>query len=479
MDYLNWEVFEEVMHDSAFQVVDSGPLCGPVTECKLKRNSDLQLVLETTSATNGLGGTPKHVPGTVTRSDDIVQFKSLGGVKAIGRGVTHLGSNTNYHADSTETIEYSSLHSVEISYPNESDGCYLIEWIENLSDEFIWPSIDKIEVNRNSLRTIDGPIGKLEIKTHKKTGQDRRTCAQLMVDGVEVIIGKTSTKSTNISRPGYILYKGNPSEEIRRKIRNCFSFALGCYLIHLGETIYNEDWEMVGINARCPIMSPAEYKKLRRYKPVPLGPNYKNEISNETLSYVINSIYKIYDLYELGGVLWRFWHALNAPIHMKAASIGAVLEGFAKAYAKEKLIKSDKKIITDTRKWKSVRNKIYRAIIESDTPEIQKEQILKKIDAINLKPTSDLFGDVFSKLGLKLGKLEKDAWAHRNSAAHGGGVDEDNVVAIIRETKVLQVMFNRMLLALAEVKTCYVDFYNLDWPLVELQSAIKDDRVTT
>lgn len=479
MDYLDWEIFEEVMSDRTFHVVDSGPLFGPVTEYQLKRNEDLQLVLETTSAANGQDGSPTHVPGAVTRSEDMIQFESFGGVKAVGRGVLRRGSKTSYNGETTKTIERSSLHSIEISYPNISDGCYLIEWIENLSDEFHWPSLDRTELSENLFRTIEGPISTFKITATTSARETGRTCAQIIVDGVEVVIGKSSTDSANISRPGYILYRGNPSEDVRRKIRNCLSFALGCYLIYLGETVYDKDWRMVATNARRSVMAPGEYKELYGFKPAPLGYKYQGEVSNEILSNIVNSIYEIYDAYELRGVLWRYWHAVNAPIHMKAASIGAVLEGLLKAYAKINLDKSDTKIISDTKKWKSIRSEIQQAINAADVSEFQREKMLNRIDSINQKPIGVLFEDIFSKLGLELGELEKDAWGHRNNAAHGGGVDEDNVVTIIRETKVLHVMFNRVLLALAGVKTLYVDFYNLGWPLVELQSAIKDDRLPT
>jgi hypothetical protein len=75
-----------------------------------------------------------------------------------------------------------------------------------------------------------------------------------------------------------------------------------------------------------------------------------------------------------------------------------------------------------------------------------------------------------------MGPLEREVWRNRNRAAHGGGADSETGLRLIRENKVLHIMMNRILLALAGGGPQYYDYYNLGRPTVPLAKAINDDR---
>ncbi|MGB1311740.1 MAG: hypothetical protein ACPG47_11030, partial [Leucothrix sp.] len=79
-------------------------------------------------------------------------------------------------------------------------------------------------------------------------------------------------------------------------------------------------------------------------------------------------------------------------------------------------------------------------------------------------------------LDLKLSDLEKSAWKQRNNAAHGNEVEEGSQIQLIRETKVLKVIFHRVFLKIIIGSGHYYDYYSIGFPVNELSECIEYDE---
>lgn len=81
----------------------------------------------------------------------------------------------------------------------------------------------------------------------------------------------------------------------------------------------------------------------------------------------------------------------------------------------------------------------------------------------------------YSEIGLNMGPLEKEVWMNRNRAAHGSGNSNDGI-RLIRENKVLHVIVNRIVLAVANIGGDYTDYYTIGHPVRRLADHVIDDR---
>lgn len=75
MDQREWEFFETEVKSDTYHIVDHGPLLGPVTSFKIRRDDRLELVLETASVTSQSADASYPAPNAVNRLDDQVRFQ--------------------------------------------------------------------------------------------------------------------------------------------------------------------------------------------------------------------------------------------------------------------------------------------------------------------------------------------------------------------------------------------------------------------
>jgi hypothetical protein len=183
---------------------------------------------------------------------------------------------------------------------------------------------------------------------------------------------------------------------------------------------------------------------------------------------IANSIFDKYDKLGFRDLSWSYWHAMCAPAHIAAAHFGAVIEQFQKASSD--MIQASRKGMLDDDLWKSLRAKIRAAIDAADVPEDLLPVIKNKADNLNQAPQGVMLRRLFDKMGLALGEVESNAWRHRNIAVHGHV--RSNPVEVILNSKVLRILFHRMLGGVTYCSDSYVDYYNLNFPTRALSDPI-------
>lgn len=271
------------------------------------------------------------------------------------------------------------------------------------------------------------------------------------------------------------MYLGKPTEEERAKVRDCLSFCLGSYLLYLGNTEFDSEWHPVAFEARSGHALVQDAPQLQHWQPSPLGVKWDREITSEVLGSMLSSLYKIYDVYDLQSSLWGYWHAIAAPVHMAAVHFGAAIESLQNTFMKYES-GARNTIVEDKQSWENLCKELTACIESSDLPNSEKNLLRNKVNNLNFAPQMLVIERFFEALGLELGNLERRVWANRNRAAHGGSAKEDIASQLIRENKVLQIMMNRILIALSgESTSYYYDYYTLGRQIRSLADSIPDE----
>ena len=477
MEILKWECFDKFVKSDLYEVLDSGPLLGPVTGFAITRDDDLQLSLETTAQAHHPDYGNQLPAGTVFFPTDKVTLKGADGSTAVAYGVLRRGFKTSAgikDSSKTESTETSSIHSLEWTSPEGTEPSYVIEWLENMSHSFIWPhSVDDTDTS-GAKRTFTDRTFEIVASSSTEGFSGSNCCVHITVDGWDLFVGTSDVKADNVLKPGFVLYKGAPSEEIRAKIRDCLGFCLGVNLVYLGFTSFSNEWHpttLKAISANSPVH---DVRRVVTMPPAPLGNKIEQMIVPGMLERMVNSLVANYENLGLQKVLWAYWHAATAPLHMAAVHFGAALEALQRAYAKQLGVKFTTTILADEA-WAPLSKQIALCISETQASAPDKTMLQNKANSLNYAPGGIQMKRFWDAVGIQAGIVEEKAWEQRNKAAHGGEMKPDAYISAIRRTKALRVLMNRIILAATKGSDFYYDYYTIGHPKVAISNPIADD----
>ncbi len=476
MDSLNWECCESILNNGTYGIVENGPLRGPIKAFAIRRNEDLQLIFETLSAANSTSTYQDQPAGSVYVPDAEVRLECFNGAVAVASGVIPIGYSQKWDTTGDgETKETSRCSELKWRDASGKPAKYLVEWYENMPKDVGWPDLDKYTETTSATRVLQGGAERIQQTSSVERIESSRSCIHLCVQGMRVVVGTSKACLESVKRPGYILYVGTPAEETRRKIRDCLSYCLGNYLIFLGATSFDETWVPVAFTAKSCYALVSEVDRLQGRVPSPLGLEFEPQLTEERLTPLLTGLLKIYDTYRLGTVFWNYWHSVSAPVHMAAAHMGATIEGLQKMWYGHDLGASNSRLVEHDAEWRILRERLCECIAWANLPEDVKVILKGKVKGLNTAPQNVLMERFLGALDLKTGELEKAAWRNRNRAAHGASTESMDLIRLIRENKLLAVLFHRIVLALAG-SDLYYDYYTLGRPIRRLRDAPVDDR---
>jgi hypothetical protein len=479
MNAWQWEIFEDVVNPvRGLLSVTPGPLYAPIEELSIRRNEDRELVLSTTAEKGARSSAMDYPAGTVRRNDDTLQFTTATGFTGVARGVApqRWVRTLDSTGEGGTTSEEGSLHSLTLTSQRGGDGLYTIEWIENFpADSFTWPS----GISDRAAGTESRVIGRgadaitLEKADKFKAGGGDNHCVGLKVSNIELYVSSATLRLEikQLIKPGFIFYKGTPDQDTRNKIRNCISFSLGSFLVYLGCTVLDTQLDPMSITAVNADRLLDRASKVGVLPPAPLERRYEREVDPQNLSRLVNGLYAKYETLNLGPLLWAYWHAVCAPTHIAAAHFGAAIEALQDAYVNACGEEYQTKLITEKEKWRQLQANLTEAVKAAGLASSIEAILLNKISGLNSVPRSKLSDQVFDRLGIRLGEQEARAWRQRHLAAHGDSMDEDPI-AIIRETKLLKLIFHRILLKITNGSDTYRDYYSLKFPIRKLEDPV-------
>ena len=459
-------------------MLEASILHAPAYEVSIKRDDDLQIYLTTKCNGDAKNYSTHHPLGTVRENGDSTKLVcKLNNYEVLLKGI---GSTSTSKSDDFQTgtliKETVEIHAVEGNFKSADSGEYLFEWIQNIDVSYYhWPH--SVEFNREEKFSLnfDKESSGLSFSATGKNSTFGRVSVHLVIDGYELWLSKIEDKkSQKEGGCGFILYKDCPSEDVRKKIRNCISFALGRPLAYLGNTILDSEYSLVSFYAISAYNYDGKANGLPTSPPVFLGVNFIHELNEVKFHRLVDGLYHIYDEYNLGFLFWQYWHAVCSPVHSAPVQFGASIEALRKSIL-EKNQGKIKAVILEKPDWK-IFLEGARSMLEClDIDASSKTVIKNKIGSLNQAPQSIVTERLYEFLNLEFTALERAAWERRNHSAHGKAIEDGEYINLIRDIKVLKVLLHRLLIRLSRGSDDYIDYFSLSHPIRKIKIRVPSE----
>ena len=445
MSIIQPEIFQKVINSGHFTINNEGPLHSPVSEIKIDRDKKLNIILTTTSSPNSSSKLIQHPPGTVRINNDSIEMKCISGWAVKLNGVQPFSNTTTIGINSSVRIELTSISSLESKVEGAEDGKYLIEWLENVDDgHYMWPDFIETDIVKNTTISLGCGAKKIEMHENSESRNMGSKSIFISIGGHELYLVSSGedTKSLGV-KSGYLLYLGTPCDETRKKIRNCLSFVLGRPLIKTSYSVFDLNWNIISFKAISAYTMGESAFSIYTSPPAPLGNRYQGELDPVVVSSLANSIYEKYEEYNFGRLSWAYWHAISAPVHIAAVHFSACIESLQSSYIKihGKLFSS---ALLERSQWRKFREGVLGTLDAIELEGVERQVIENKLTSFNQSPQNVVTDRFLNSLGISFSDAEKAAWQQRNNAAHGNEVEEGNQIKLIRDLKILKVIFHRV-----------------------------------
>ncbi|WP_337916033.1 hypothetical protein [Vibrio cholerae] len=475
--FFNFEIDSLFDKFQGLQFSHYGPLHQPIKRQSIKYLSSGNIELTTISHGSAIKYAIEYQAGTIRVNDEKAVLESYDGAVIELRGIQPY-SNTrtrNYAAEIDEITEISSVHELYCKFKEQSVNNFQIEYVSNVESGYLFPNSFDVSHTKTDIVKLGNGESEFNIEESYNSDSSSRAALFLDIDGIKLyLISLSKIKSQNKINDAVIVYLTPQSLEVRNKIRDCIAFGLGKQIHYHGYVILNSDYRYVELSCK------ANYSKVRKDSyhasmPTPLG-QFHLELDQIQMNRFVKSLYENYEKYNLKHVLWGYWHALDAPIHMAGVHFGACIEAFQSAYVSQHSQDFPKKLIQKS-EWKVFREKTLEVAKLLNISEQERTVLINKINNLNQTPQSVISERFFENLGIDLSILEKSAWKERNNAAHGKTVDNNGFEVQIRNIKILKCLLHRMLLISTQASEYYYDYYSFGFPVRYLNDAIVEEIV--
>lgn len=422
-----------------------------------------------------------HPAGTVRIDDSKIELSNIydPDEKINLSGVISNGYTIKTKKDGVNEVkETFQVRTIKSSHDNPRKTEFIIEWLANLNiSQYTWPHMTKTEVKTKTTKTFSSYKHSMTLSDDNEQHGTTVKCCHINIDGFDIYFGNTDEgKLKKHQHPGYIIYEGNPDSDLRMKIRLALSFITGSNILYLGCSELDKEMYIVGFEAHTPNSMGGLFFKTSYSPPSRLMSNDSRYYiaDSQIVSKMVSNFVESYEKYDLSHISWLYWHAMIAPVHLKAVCFGAVLEFIQKTFLdkNENLFKSS---LIDKKDWKTIAKDLRETIDKSEIiDDNSKKVLLNKISNLNSTPQSILTERFFTELGLKLSEKERKSYARRNDAAHGNKTPDDNFIDLIRDSKLLHILCNRVLISILALADNYTDFYTLGHAFRELSEPVSE-----
>lgn len=487
MNKTDWEQFETI--NKCFNFVSENTLNDlQLSGFNISRNNKLELIgkFVYTDNINKLHNYKRkertdNIAGTVKINNSAIkliskQFKdSTTTISGLSPEYSKIG---NLHLEQSSLEEHYSIDSIRIEGLQQGEAYVTIEWVCNMDlNPYTWPNGKTTDNSENNSVTFHGNDHSLTIKNENLNQNVSMDCCHINVQGFNIYFGihRTSDLDKN-NNPGYIIYEGEPDEVLKSRIRSAISFITGNNLLYLGSEVRNSQMQTLRADYKTPNLMGGLFQENKQSNPLALMKTESRVYfsDNMVINNIINNFVESFDKYDLNHILWLYWHATIAPAHLRAVCFGATLEFTQKNYFDVNSI-SFKGNFMKKDIWRKISKSLLKVIADSDDISVDERKIIEnKIGNINNAPQSILTERFFSSLALNLGEKETAAYSRRNDAAHGNKTPNDDYISLIRDSKILHILCNRVLIKILSLSDNYIDFYTIGHPIRNISEQIPD-----
>lgn len=448
-----------ILNEDLFEITNPGPLHQPIRSFSIRRDEKLHLILETEAAPNATSAAIDQPRGTVRMTTERALLRSRGGLEGEFLGLVPYSQNRRTIGATEQPLkELAQVHIAKTNNPSAAPAAYVIDWLENLPrSPYTWPAASDVVTRTITTRRISLNDG-ITIVSDADRSSTSWNSAKVTVDGATFYVCALDREDRpGAIKPGCIVYDGAPGDEFRKKVRTGLSFAMGVYLVDLGTTHYDAEWNVVSTLARSAYSLRRHAFDIETLQLAPLGDRFLNELGAPQLTKAIQAFVTAFDPLDLANLHWAFWHACAATPHIAPAHFGAAIEGLQSAYTKANPGKVRKGWATRD-EWKILKNALSNVIDSGNVSAEAKTALKDKLPTFNCIDQRQRLKDVMAALNLELGDDEDAAWRRRNKAAHGTPIPQGQEVAAIRDMKLLRGLFQRLLLRITNAADQYIDY---------------------
>ena len=448
-----------ILNKGLFEITDPGPLHQPVRSFSIRRDDKLQLILETEAAPNATSAVIDQPRGTVRMTTERALLRSVGGLEGEFCGLVPYSQNRQTIGVTEQPLkELARVHIAKTKNLSAPPAAYVVDWLENLPwSPYTWPAASNVVTRTITTRRISLNDG-ITIANDTDCSSTSWNSAKVTVDGATFYVCALDREERpGAIRPGCIVYDGASDDEFRKKVRTGLSFAMGVYLVDLGTTHYDAEWNVVSTLARSAYSLRRHAFDIEILQLAPLGDRFLNEVGAPQLTRAIQAFVTAFDALDLSNLHWAFWHACAATPHIAPAHFGAAIEGLQTAYTKNNPGKIREGWATRD-EWKALKTALSGIIAGAEIAEEAKAAFKDKLPLFNGIDQRQRLKDVMAALNLELGEDEDAAWRRRNKAAHGTPIPQGQEVAAIRDMKLLRGLFQRLLLRITNAADRYIDY---------------------
>ncbi len=160
----------------------------PTGRVSYSRNDKLDILLTVHHQSYIDDGKLGYKPGTLREVTETLTLEHPGGITGVARGAISQGHKYQHSPspDKEGQGEFSySVHSVELDFNTGKTACFTIEWVTNLSDDFILAGFAKTVVEENFSERIEADGLFLELRDQSSRSGGRKS-QRLVVDGIEL-----------------------------------------------------------------------------------------------------------------------------------------------------------------------------------------------------------------------------------------------------------------------------------------------------
>lgn len=247
-----------------------------------------------------------------------------------------------------------------------------------------------------------------------------------------------------------------PSQDIRVKIVEIISFLMGRFLIKIGETHYDKDWNIIKDSCQSPsIPIQIDLKQICKKDNLSCIDFYEgfpaSSIVEEKICYIVNN-YLNEDKIDLSYIIHQLLLSMTVPVEAEIVMIGACLDKLSEIWFKSSKSKSNGKLIEKKKFDKLIGQ--YIDNLKSSFKDYPK--VFVKIEnsfQASGKQKVDFF---LEELELKTGNVENESRAHRNKPAHGNLSDDECSFKLRYLTDAYRTLLNRIILKILNYRV-YMD----------------------
>lgn len=440
----------------------------PVTRVVASRDEHLDLIVELTSDGAPRGRFEGLPAGSIYSPQECIEFRGLAGGFGVARGVVRRASQTGGRpsARGQETVETFSVSSLEWDLGREADAVHTVEWVLNVPD-YLWPDLDEVEIGKPFRRSLGSGEDKL-VMAHAGETRGLSRSLFLKIAGVDLYLARPVSKEDMANGAAQIIYRTVADQVLRDKVRECLSFILGAPIVYLGHTDYDAEWDPTSMRSVDAYSGDGAFFRHIGVTPYPMCLRYHRFLDREPVERAVNAILDHYEALNFKKLSWAYWHAVSAPVHSRAVHFGGLIEQLQRASSTPADPQNGRLLDSDV--WSKIEAVLVTQLQTTPLdPEIRK--VLKgKISSLNRAPANLVLKRLLDAYGLQISDAEFNAWKHRNQAAHGGS--SGDVIETILGSKLLQILFHRMLASMTGCSDRYLDFYNLGHPIRPLFQAV-------